>query len=207
MCSQRIAHIISRHAEDEVGNVVVGGVATPLGAILWKQSRWITRGQGLRNFVPNEPRDEVFRHANLLALAKDPYAQIGWTVMGPADTPPISSSNPLCVAAVLLDSGILPVREPLTRLLLEASSGLIGAHVGRRDGKVERMEVRNMPSFTNRLDTWTEVEGLGLLQVDIVYGGSSFVIAGVRRLGFALCADEAIELAITGSKVTHAANE
>ncbi|EQC0147959.1 proline racemase family protein, partial [Pseudomonas aeruginosa] len=177
MRSQRIVHIVSCHAEGEVGDVIVGGVAAPPGATLWEQSRWIARDQDLRNFVLNEPRGGVFRHANLLVPAKDPRAQMGWIIMEPADTPPMSGSNSLCVATVLLDSGILPMREPLTRLLLEAPGGLIEARAECRDGKAERVEIRNVPSFADRLDAWIEVEGLGSLQVDTAYGGDSFVIA------------------------------
>ncbi|MGK4672554.1 proline racemase family protein, partial [Pseudomonas aeruginosa] len=191
MRSQRIVHIVSCHAEGEVGDVIVGGVAAPPGATLWEQSRWIARDQDLRNFVLNEPRGGVFRHVNLLVPAKDPRAQMGWIIMEPADTPPMSGSNSLCVATVLLDSGILPMREPLTRLLLEAPGGLIEARAECRDGKAERVEIRNVPSFADRLDAWIEVEGLGSLQVDTAYGGDSFVIADARRLGFALRADEA----------------
>ncbi|HGN3101421.1 TPA: proline racemase family protein, partial [Pseudomonas aeruginosa] len=51
MRSQRIVHIVSCHAEGEVGDVIVGGVAAPPGATLWEQSRWIARDQDLRNFV------------------------------------------------------------------------------------------------------------------------------------------------------------
>lgn len=207
MRSQRIVHIVSCHAEGEVGDVIVGGVAAPPGATLWEQSRWIARDQDLRNFVLNEPRGGVFRHVNLLVPAKDPRAQMGWIIMEPADTPPMSGSNSLCVATVLLDSGILPMREPLTRLLLEAPGGLIEARAECRDGKAERVEIRNVPSFADRLDAWIEVEGLGSLQVDTAYGGDSFVIADARRLGFALRTDEAAELVATGLKITHAANE
>ncbi|MEG6802799.1 proline racemase family protein, partial [Pseudomonas aeruginosa] len=76
-----------------------------------------------------------------------------------------------------------------------------------RDGKAEQVEIRNVPSFADRLDAWIEVAGLGSLQVDTAYGGDSFVIADARRRGFALRADEAAELVATGLKITHAATE
>ena len=126
--------------------------------------------------------------------------------MEPADTPPMSGSNSLCVATVLLDSGILPMREPLTRLLLEAPGGLIEARAECRDGKAERVEIRNVPSFADRLDAWIEVEGLGSLQVDTAYGGDSFVIADARRLG-SPCAPTRPPSWSPPAKITHAANE
>ena len=207
MRSSKVIHVVSCHAEGEVGDVIVGGVAPPPGATLWEQSRWIARDQKLRNFVLNEPRGGVFRHVNLLVPAKDPRAQMAWIIMEPADTPPMSGSNSLCVSTVLLDSGILPMTEPETRLVLEAPGGLIEAVAQCRDGKVQRVEVKNVPSFADQLDAMIEVEGVGSLKVDTAYGGDSFVIADARTLGFALTADEAADLVATGLKITRAANE
>ncbi|NKQ09192.1 trans-3-hydroxy-L-proline dehydratase [Pseudomonas sp. SST3] len=207
MRSSKVIHVVSCHAEGEVGDVIVGGVAPPPGDTLWEQSRWIARDETLRNFVLNEPRGGVFRHVNLLVPAKDPRAQMGWIIMEPADTPPMSGSNSLCVATVLLDSGILPMTEPETRLTLEAPGGLIEVIAQCRNGKAERVEVKNVPSFAAKLDAWIEVEGLGSLQVDTAYGGDSFVIVDAKRLGFSLSADEAADLVAAGLKITQAANQ
>jgi proline racemase len=207
MRSSKVIHVVSCHAEGEVGDVIVGGVAPPPGDTIWEQSRWIARDEELRNFVLNEPRGGVFRHVNLLVPAKDPRAQMAWIIMEPADTPPMSGSNSLCVSTVLLDSGILPMTEPETRLVLEAPGGLIEAVAQCRDGKVQRVEVKNVPSFADKLDAMIEVEGLGSLKVDTAYGGDSFVIADARTLGFSLSADEAADLVATGLKITRAANE
>ena len=93
MRSSKTVHVISAHAEGEVGDVIVGGVAPPPGETLWEQSRWIARDETLRNFVLNEPRGGVFRHVNLLVPPKDPRADAAFIIMEPEDTPPMSGSN------------------------------------------------------------------------------------------------------------------
>ncbi len=207
MRTSKIIHVVSCHAEGEVGDVIVGGVAPPPGETLWAQSRWIAEDQTLRNFVLNEPRGGVFRHVNLLVPAKDPRAQMGWIIMEPEDTPPMSGSNSICVATVLLDSGILPMQEPETRLTLEAPGGLVEVVAHCRDGKAERITVTNLPSFVDRLDAEIEVEGLGTLTVDTAFGGDSFVIVDAAALGFEIRPDEARDIAETGIRITKAANE
>lgn len=207
MRSSKSIHIISCHAEGEVGDVIVGGVAPPPGDTLWEQSRWIARDQTLRNFVLNEPRGGVFRHINLLVPAKDKRAVMGWIIMEPEDTPPMSGSNSICVSTVLLDSGIVPMTEPETRMVLEAPGGLVEVVAQCRDGKAQSITVRNVPSFVDKLDATIEVEGIGTLNVDTAYGGDSFVIADARALGFAIREDEAREIAETGIRITRAANE
>jgi proline racemase len=203
----RSIHIVSCHAEGEVGDVIVGGVAPPPGETLWEQSRFIARDQSLRNFVLNEPRGGVYRHINLLVPPKNPKAQMGFIIMEPEDTPPMSGSNSICVATVLLDTGIVPITGPETRLTLEAPGGLVDVVAQCRDGKAERITVTNVPSFADKLQVPLEVPGLGTLTVDTAYGGDSFVIVDAPSLGFAVTPDEARELAETGIRITRAANE
>ncbi|MFT5390310.1 MAG: proline racemase [Gammaproteobacteria bacterium] len=207
MQSSRIIHTVSCHAQGEVGDVIVGGVLPPPGDTLWEQSRWIANDNVLRDFMLNEPRGGVFRHVNLLVPAKDPQADIGWIIMEPVHTPPMSGSNAICVATVVLETGIVPMTEPETTLTLEAPGGLVRILATCREGRVKSVKVKNVPSFAAKLGAAIEVEGLGTLTVDTAYGGDSFVIANANALGFALTPDEARELAETGMRITRAATE
>jgi len=199
--------MVSCHAEGEVGNVIVGGVAPPPGDTLWQQARWIEADQGLRNFMLNEPRGGVFKHINLLVPAKNPAAQFGFIIMEPEHTPPMSGSNSICVATVLLDSGLIAMQEPVTEFILEAPGGLVPVTAYCEDGKARSIEVRNLPSFADQLDVSLEVEGVGTLSVDTAYGGDSFVIVDAASLGFSIQPNEAGELAQVGVKITAAANQ
>ena len=207
MRTSKIVHIVTCHAEGEVGDVIVGGVTPPPGDTIWEQSRWIAQDQTLRNFVLNEPRGGVFRHANLLVPPKNPKADVGWIIMEPADTPPMSGSNSMCVATVLLDTGIIPMQEPVTRLVLEAPGGLVEIEAECRGGKAERIRVRNVPSFADKLNVQIEVAGLGTITVDTAYGGDSFVLVDAASIGMEVKPDQARELAQIGVRITDAANE
>lgn len=207
MRSSKLVHIVSCHAEGEVGDVIVGGVTPPPGSTVWEQSRWIAKDQTLRNFVLNEPRGGVFRHVNLLVPPKNPKAQMAWIIMEPEDTPPMSGSNSICVSTVLLDSGIIPMQEPVTRMTLEAPGGLINVEAECRNGKAERIHVRNVPSFADKLDAKLEVKGLGTITVDTAYGGDSFVLVDAASLGLSLQPDQARDIAKIGVRITQAANE
>ena len=207
MRTSKIIHVVTCHAEGEVGDVIVGGVAPPPGGTLWEQSRFIASDGALRDFLLNEPRGGVFRHVNLLVPPKNPKAQMGFIIMEPEDTPPMSGSNAICVATVLLDAGILPMQEPQTRFTLEAPGGLVAVTAECSNGKAERISIENVPSFADKLDAPLEVAGLGALKVDIAYGGDSFVIVDAAALGFAIRPDEARDLAETGVRIIAAANE
>lgn len=207
MRAKKIIHVVSCHAEGEVGDVIVGGVPIPPGETLWEKRNWIAQDERLRNFVLNEPRGGVFRHVNLLVPPINPDAQMAFIIMEPTTTPPMSGSNAMCVATVLLDTGIIPMVEPETRLTLEAPGGLVAVTAECRDGKARRVTIRNVPSFADKLNVALEVEGFGTLRVHTAYGGESFVMAEAETLGFSLKPDEARDLAKTGMKITAAADE
>ena len=199
--------IVGCHAEGEVGDVIVGGVETPPGKSIWEQAAWIAADQTLRNFVLNEPRGGVFRHVNLIVPALHPDAAVGWIIMEPEDTPPMSGSNSLCVSTVLLETGIVPMQEPKTEFKLEAPGGLVDVVAQCRNGKAERITVRNVASFADKLDVPLEVEGIGTLTVDTAYGGDTFVLVNAADAGFSIVPNEARDLCEVGIRITAAANE
>ena len=207
MDRNRTIKIVGCHAEGEVGDVIVAGVDAPPGDTLWAQSRWIAEDDHLRHFVLNEPRGGVFRHVNLLVPAVHPDADIGFIIMEPCDTPPMSGSNSICVATVVLETGIVPMREPATELVLEAPGGLVRAIAKCRNGKVESVRIHNVPSFAHKLDQAIEVASTGTVTLDTAFGGDSFAIVDAAALGFDLLPGEARQLADLGVQITAAANE
>ena len=200
-------NIVGCHAEGEVGDVIVGGVAPPPGDSLWEQSRWIARDDRLRRLVLNEPRGGVFRHVNLLVPPKHADADAAFIVMEPVDTPPMSGSNSICVTTVVLETGIVPMSEPETRLTLEAPGGLVQVTAKCNAGKVSSVRVRNVPSFARGIDQPLDVPGIGRLKVDTAYGGDSFVVVNAEVLGFDLAPREARDLAELGVLITRTATE
>jgi proline racemase len=119
----------------------------------------------------------------------------------------MSGSNSICVATVILETGIATMKEPRTELILEAPGGLVHVNAHCDAGKVRSVRIRNVPSFACALDRSVEVPGLGRLKVDIAYGGDSFVVVNVEGLGFELVPREARELAELGVRITSAATE
>ncbi|MDH3251108.1 MAG: proline racemase family protein, partial [Acidimicrobiia bacterium] len=199
--------VVGCHAEGEVGDVIVDGVAPPPGETVWEQSRWIANDGRLRDLVLNEPRGGVFRHVNLLVPPKHPDADMGFIIMEPVHTPPMSGSNSICVATVLLDTGIVPMVEPITRLKLEAPGGLVEVTAECRDGKAERITVTNVASFAQHLDHALEVPGIGRVSVDTAYGGDSFVMVDAADVGLEIVPERAGEIARLGVEIVRAANE
>ena len=198
--------MIGCHAEGEVGDVIVGGVAPPPGDSIWEQSRYVAADGTLRDLMLNEPRGGVFRHVNMLVPPRNPLADAAFIIMEPEDTPPMSGSNCICVSTVLLDTGIIAMTEPVTLMVLEAPAGLIEVSAACRNGKAESITFRNVASFAERIGVPLDVPGVGMLRVDTAFGGDSFVMVEAAALGFSIVPGEAAELARVGRNIVAAAN-
>jgi proline racemase len=207
MRARRAITVVGCHAGGEVGNVVVAGVEPPAGATVFEQMQSLRSDDTLRRFLLREPRGSVATHANLLVPATRADCEWGFIIMEPTEYPAMSGSNTMCVATVLLEQGLVQMVEPETVLRLEAPAGLVEVRAACRDGRVESVELTNVPSFVASLDAPLEVTGLGTLTVDVAFGGMWYAIADAAALGFAIEPQEAAELARVGELIRAAARE
>jgi len=139
--------------------------------------------------------------------SKRPDCDAGFIIMEPTEYPAMSGSNTICTATVLLETGMVEMREPETVLRLEAPGGVVEVRATCRDGRCESVELTNVPAFADRLEAPVEVEGIGTVAVDVAYGGMWYAIASAQALGFAIEPDEARDMSLTGERIRSAARE
>ena len=199
--------VVGCHAGGEIGNVVVAGVTPPAGDTIFEQMKAIRADDSIRHLLLHEPRGSVAVHSNIVLPSTRPDCVYGYVIMEPTEYPPMSGSNTICVATVLLETGMVEMAEPVTTFRLEAPGGPIDLTAGCRDGKVEWVELENVPCFADRLDVPLEVDGYGTLSVDVAYGGMWYAIADAAALGFELVPSEARDLSRVGTLIQAAARE
>src|SRR5437763_16981551 len=168
---QRVLTVVGCHAGGEIGNVVVGGVLPPPGETVFEQMQALRADDSLRRLLLREPRGSVAVHANLVVPATRDDCDAGFVIMEPTEYPAMSGSNTICVATVLLETGMVEMREPETTLRLEAPAGVVEVRATCRDGRCESVELTNVPCFAAHLDAALEVGGIGPLTVAVALGG------------------------------------
>src|SRR3954454_5216653 len=207
MRAKRTITVVGCHAGGEVGNVVVGGVLPPPGSTVFEQMQSLARDDSLRRLLLREPRGSIAVHANLIVPPTRDDCAAGYIIMEPTEYPAMSGSNTICVATVLLETGMVELREPETTLRLEAPGGVVEVRATCSDGSVDSVELTNVPSFVDRLDAPLEVDGIGTLAADVAYGGMWYAIVDAQSLGFTLEPSEARELSAVGERIRVAARE
>ncbi|RYG22988.1 hypothetical protein EON82_15455, partial [bacterium] len=128
-------------------------------------------------------------------------------IMEHVEYPGMSGTNTICVATTLLETGMVPMQEPVTELTLESPAGLIRIRAECSGGKVKGVTFRNVPAFATHIGVPVEVPQLGTVEVDVAYGGMFYVIAEAAPFGLSLVPDEGRDIVRIGEMIKAAARE
>ncbi len=199
---------VDAHAAGEPGRVITGGVLDVPGQTMFDKMTYLrTHADDLRLRMLREPRGYPALCCNLVLPSQHPEADAGFVIMEQMEYPAMSGSNTICTVTVLIETGMVPVTEPVTRLKLETPAGLIAVEAQVRAGKCRGVTFRNVPAFATHLDAPVEVPGLGTVTVDVAWGGMFYVIAEAAPLGLSLAPDEARDIVSAAERIKAAARE
>ena len=199
-------NVVGIHCEGEVGNVIVGGLGQIPGESMLDKRNFLAENRDwIRKMILSEPRGQVARNANIILPSSNTNADAGYIILESIEYPVMSGSNTICVATVLLETGMVEVHEPITRLNLESPAGIIPVECQVSDGKVTSVRFTNQPAFVYELDAKVEVAGLGTFGVDVAWGGMTYFIIGAKELGFEIVPDEARDICAVMEQIKTAA--
>ncbi|KAM5347477.1 hypothetical protein ACJ41O_010482 [Fusarium nematophilum] len=205
MKSKRVISIVCCHAEGEVGDVVIGGVLDiPAKTMHDKLVHYMTEKDDLRQLLLQEPRGRLEMSVNLVVPPCRPDADAGFLIMAPGDWVPMSGSNTVCTTTVLLETGIVPMKEPITQVRLDTAAGLVVATAECQNGKCKSVAFDNVPAFVYALDKEIDVPGLGKVLVDIAYGGQWYVLIQAEALSVGVETAHADRLIDLGNRLKSA---
>ncbi len=198
--------VVGAHAEGEIGRVITAGVIDLPGATMREKLRYLqTENDALRRFAMHEPRGCAQMTTNLLLPPCDPAADAAFIPMQADGSHAMSGSNAICVTTVLLETGILPMHEPVSEVVLDTAAGLVKTRASCKNGKVECVTLDFFPSFCERLAMPLDVPGVGTVEVDVAFGGVYYAIVEAAQLGLEITPDRARDMVELGNHIKTAA--
>lgn len=203
----RMLTMVEVHAEGEIGRVVTGGLGPIPGASMLDKMRHINEvDDSIRRFTVYEPRGTAHATVNLLLPPSRPEADAGFIILQADRAHAMSGSNAMCVATALLETGMVAMVEPITRLVLDTPAGLVGVTAECRDGRCARVTLDMPASFAVELDVVLDVDGLGPVHLDIAFGGVFYALVDAGVGGWAIERGNARRLVEIGSRIKNAVN-
>jgi proline racemase len=207
MHATNILQAIDAHAEGELTRVVVGGLPVVPGHTMAEKRLALMEEDRLRKYILFEPRGHVGMHSVCLFPPADPDADFGMVILEPTDYPAMSGSNVICTATVLIETGMVPMREPVTSLALETPAGLVRVVAQCSDGRCDSVKFENLPAYVVDLDIEVNVPGFAQVRIDVAWGGAFFALVDASSVGLEVVPDQADELAALGRRITAAVAE
>ncbi|MEV0742144.1 proline racemase family protein [Streptomyces sp. NPDC050549] len=208
MTKHRRIHAIDVHAEGEPGRVLIGSHLHVKGATMAERLQYCEKHlDDLRRLLLREPRGYPALCGVLVLPPADPSADFGIVVLEQGGFRPMSGSNLICAVTALVETGAVPVSEPVTELTVDTAVGLVRVRAEVSGGKATRVTFANVPAFAVALDHELDLPEYGRVPVDIVFGGQFFVQARAEDLGVRLEPSAAKQLTRAGAVLRAAAQQ
>lgn len=184
MRTSRVYHAVDSHTEGMPTRVITGGVGELPGATMAERRTWfIENSDDVRTLLMTEPRGHASMSGAILQPPTRPDADWGVLFIEVSGCLPMCGHGTIGVATVLVETGMVQVREPVTTVRLDTPAGLVIAEVAVSDGHADSVTITNVPAFVDRLGAEVDLPGLGTVTYDLAFGGNFYAIVDVADLG------------------------
>jgi proline racemase len=208
MRSGRVLHAVDSHTEGMPTRVITGGVGTLPGQTMFERRQWfVEHSDGLRRLLMNEPRGHSAMSGAILQPPTSPEADVGVLFIEVSGCLPMCGHGAIGVATVMVETGMVDLVEPVTSIRLDTPAGLVVADVAVRAGAAEAVTIRNVASFSVRLDAKVDVPGHGPVRYDLAYGGNFYAILDLDQIGIPFDRAEKQRILEAGLAIMDAINE
>jgi len=137
----------------------------------------------IRTSLLYEPRGNEVMSGVVVLDPCCPDADIGVIFIEVGGYLPMCGHDTIGCCKALLETGVLPKREPVTEIKLDTPAGLVTARVRVEDGTVQYVTFTNIPSFLYKADVVVDVPEIGKVPVDIAYGGNFYALVDIKHVG------------------------
>ena len=155
---------VDYHTAGEPFRIVTGGVEPLPGRRILEKRRFAAAElDHVRKLLVFEPRGHADMYGCFVTEPEDDGADLGVVFFHNAGYSTACGHGTIALVTWALESGRLPAEEPETRVAVDVPSGRLDTVASVREGRVERVAFRNVPSFVERRG-----------EVDVAFGGAFY---------------------------------
>ncbi len=195
----RSLQTVDVHCEGEIGRVITGGFLDIPGSTMAAKLEYLNRrDDSLRRFLCSEPRGGPAGSFVLLTPPTRPEADAGMIILQTDQAHAMSGSNAICAVTAILETGMKPMLEPRTQVVLDTAAGLVTAEANFSDGHISRVTIDMPPAFVVSTANVLQSDKWGQIKYDVCFGGVFYVLVDVEQLALPIVPENARELATIG---------
>ncbi len=210
MIIKKSIHAIDSHTMGEPTRIITSGIPKIPGKSIAEKKEYLENNLDyIRTAVMNEPRGHNDMFGSILMEPVSEEADFGIVFMDGGGYLNMCGHGSIGAASAIVETGMVDVVEPITKVVLESPAGLIKADVRVENDIVKEATITNVPSFLYKRDLKINVPTVGEVTLDIAFGGSFFAIVDVTQdnLKLDICAENSQELKEVGLKIRDEVNK
>jgi proline racemase len=208
MRAQNVFGAVDSHTEGMPTRVITSGVGVLPGATMFDRMRYlVTKRDDQRTLLMCEPRGHASMSGAILQPPTRQDADVGVVFIEVSGCLPMCGHGAMGTATVLVETGMVELKEPVTLIRLDTPAGLVEASVEVADGRAASVTIRNVASYLHLRDAVVRVPGLGDLILDLAFGGNFYAILPAASVGLEVRPDRHDEIISTGLQIMDAVNE
>lgn len=208
MRATKTINAVDSHTMGEPTRIIIGGVPVIPGKTMPEKKEYLENNlDHLRTAIMHEPRGHKDMFGSIITQPTKDEADLGIIFMDAGGYLNMCGHGSIGACTVAVETGMVPVQEPFTKITLEAPAGLVKGMVKVENGKAKEVSIINVPSFLYKQYVEVDVPEVGKIRIDISFGGSFFALVKAADLGIDICPANSNKLSEVGMKILNAINE
>ena len=208
MRSSRIFTSIDTHTEGMPTRVITSGVGVIPGLTMNdKRLYFMQHLDDIRLLLMTEPRGHAAMSGAILQPSTRADADWGVVYIEVSGCLPMCGHGTIGVATALVESGMVPVVEPVTTIRLDTPAGLVIARVDVSAGHADSVTIENVPAYCVRLDSTVEVPGFGPITYSLAFGGNFYAMVTLDEVNLPFDRSRQDDILKAGLAIMKAINE
>jgi trans-L-3-hydroxyproline dehydratase len=190
------------HTEGEPLRIILSGIPNLKGnTILAKRQHIKEQYDYLRTVLMWEPRGHADMYGCIITPPETAAADFGVVFLHNEGYSTMCGHGIIAVTKAVLDTGLFPLKEPLTTLRIDTPAGLVTSYARISGKRVKSVYFHNVPSFVIKLGDTIDVPGLGQVCFDLAFGGAYYAFVDAKQLNLGLTPDNFRELIDSGMAI------
>lgn len=175
--------VVDSHTVGEFTRIVLSGFPELEGNTMMERKNFLVNHcDDYRTALMLEPRGHHDMFGAIVTEPISPEADLGVIFMDTGGYLNMCGHGTIGTATVAVETGLVPVTEPYTEVVLEAPAGIIRTKVKVENGKAVEVTLTNVPAFLYKDNLTVEVDGV-TIPYCISFGGSFFALVDASKLG------------------------
>lgn len=205
---KKMFRTVETHTLGHPTRTVVGGFKHIPGGTMQEKFLYMKENEDwLRRVLCFEPRGSQIMSCTIVTEPCTPGTDVGILYFEASCWMPMCGHDTMGAAVALIETGMVDVTEPITKIALDTPAGVVHVEAEVHDGSVESVSFVNAPALVLNRNVTVKTELFGPLTMDISWGGNVYAILPAASVGLDICPENASRFVSIANAIAKEINE